>query len=416
MIPFRNISSKKKNRVRTTSSTRRSTRIVLVYSIVLMISLRQSAAGFVAVRRRTIEASSSSSSGTLRNPRNFVSRKTTMTTTVTKVIRRGGGATVAAAVVGASSLFNGTPFWLSQKIFLGANSLGFLLSLVTRKQFHVDLLGTGAFAAAVLPSLLSSLNRTGLGGGTAAAAYTRILLSASAITMWSTKLALFLLYRCVKKGGIDKRLLETLTVPKYSAGFWSISLFWGVICSLPHTLGTTSSLPVHPVVLIVGTVTAALGLCTESLADYQKWAFKQQLPSIMDGNTIPKFCNTGLWSFLQHPNYFGNLLFWVGILILNAPALIEPPLPTTVATATATAAATTVKGKLTLALHHVFRYRRLALSLLSPIFMYYLFNGQATGTILGDQLEKRHKKYGYFIDPIYTEYVDTTPLIIPFTK
>ena len=231
MIPFRNISSMKKNRVRTTSSTRRSTRIVLVCSIVLMISLRQSAAGFVAVRRRTIEASSSSSSGTLRNPRNFVSRKTTMTTTVTKVIRRGGGATVAAAVVGASSLFNGTPFWLSQKIFLGANSLGFLLSLVTTKQFHVDLLGTGAFAAAVLPSLLSSLNRTGLGGGTAAAAYTRILLSASAITMWSAKLVLFLLYRCVEKGGIDKRLLEVswmkfTTILSLSLSFIFLCLFF----------------------------------------------------------------------------------------------------------------------------------------------------------------------------------------------
>lgn len=61
----------------------------------------------------------------------------------------------------------------------------------------------------------------------------------------------------------------------------------------------------------------------------------------------------------------------------------------------------------------IWSYRRVGLALLSPMFMWYLFSGQATGRILPDGYEQTLKRYGYGEDLVYTNYVDNTPLIIP---
>merc|ERR1719228_2379672 len=51
------------------------------------------------------------------------------------------------------------------------------------------------------------------------------------------------------------------------------------------------------------------------MADWQKWNFKQ------NPKNSGRFCDVGLWKFSQHPNWFGNLLVWLGILGLNLPVL-----------------------------------------------------------------------------------------------
>ena len=326
---------------------------------------------------------------------------TTTTTTTTTTALRGGG----IGGIGPS-VFNSIPFWRSQKIIVGANVLGFLLSLVTAKQYHVDLLGTGAFAAAAIPSVLAA---SAAAAAAAASPPQRILWSAVAVTTWSVKLASFLLYRCINKGGVDARLSEILTVPYYSAGFWTFSVVWGIVCSLPHTLGSASQLTGSPFFLKLGAVIAGTGLATETLADYQKTAFKNT------GGT--GFCNTGVWSLSQHPNWFGNLLLWTGVLIMNAPALVDPlPKVATAAAAAAvatTATTTTNSSKLSVMLKHVWRFRRVGLALLSPLFMWYLFNGQATGGILPESLEATRKKYGYGINPDYTKCMLSVTVVVP---
>lgn len=49
------------------------------------------------------------------------------------------------------------------------------------------------------------------------------------------------------------------------------------------------------------------GLIWETVADYQKSAFKK-----LSGNQH-KLCQKGLWAFSRHPNYFGEALLWWGI-------------------------------------------------------------------------------------------------------
>jgi len=114
-------------------------------------------------------------------------------------------------------------------------------------------------------------------------------------------------------------------------------------------LGTTSTNPGSPITLVIGGTVYLLGLATESLADYQKWCFKNSNPG--------RFCNEGLWSISQHPNFFGNLLLWSGVFIMNSDSLIE-------------------SGGDGGILSIVWGARRLMLALATPLFLWTLFSGQ----------------------------------------
>ena len=84
---------------------------------------------------------------------------------------------------------------------------------------------------------------------------------------------------------------------------------------------------------------------------------------------------------------------------MNAPALIEPSEKTLREVGI---------GKFVLGL--LWRARRLFLSLLSPLFLFTLFYGQANGTI-SNSLETAQKKHGD--NPDYIRYVNEVPLIFP---
>ena len=134
-----------------------------------------------------------------------------------------------------------------------------------------------------------------------------------------------------------------------------------------------------------GSALYVIGLAFETLADVQKWTFKQGHPG--------QFCNVGVWSMSQHPNWFGNLAIWSGIFLMNAPALIDK-----------------ISSKSGSPLQRLWGARRMLVALLSPVFMWALFSAQASGT-LTPALELANKKYG--TDPSYVDYVANTPLIVP---
>lgn len=158
---------------------------------------------------------------------------------------------------------------------------------------------------------------------------------------------------------------------------------WGIFTSLPHTLGATSSAAGTPLTTKLGTLLYVIGLTFETLADVQKWQFKQNNPP-------GSFCNVGVWSLSQHPNWFGNLALWSGIFLLNAPALIENS-----------------NGSI---LQRIWGARRMIVAALSPLFLWALFSGQANGTVT-NALELANKKYGD--NPVYQEHVAKVPLIVP---
>ena len=57
------------------------------------------------------------------------------------------------------------------------------------------------------------------------------------------------------------------------------------------------------------------GFLFEVLADEQKRKFRT------NKNNKNRFISTGLWSISRHPNYFGEILLWVGMAIIALPTL-----------------------------------------------------------------------------------------------
>ena len=62
---------------------------------------------------------------------------------------------------------------------------------------------------------------------------------------------------------------------------------------------------------IIGIILSGTGVTLEGLADYQKSSFKKKNPKA--------FCNVGLYRFVQHPNYLGEVTFWLGQFVAGIP-------------------------------------------------------------------------------------------------
>jgi steroid 5-alpha reductase family enzyme len=93
--------------------------------------------------------------------------------------------------------FDNAPFTGSLSIYAAINALGFVISILTGSHLHLDLLGTGAFTLASLPTLLSATSL-------------RVALSSAAVCTWGAKLAGFLFFRALKVK-TDGRLDGTLS-------------------------------------------------------------------------------------------------------------------------------------------------------------------------------------------------------------
>jgi steroid 5-alpha reductase family enzyme len=64
-----------------------------------------------------------------------------------------------------------------------------------------------------------------------------------------------------------------------------------------------------------GIALQVFGLLLESVADYQKSQYKAQEGQRND------WCHVGLWTFSTHPNYLGEMLFWLGTFLGGATSL-----------------------------------------------------------------------------------------------
>ena len=119
--------------------------------------------------------------------------------------------------------------------------------------------------------------------------------------------------------------------------------------------------------LWIGLILMVCGIALEAAADLQKSAAKRV--------NSRRFVDTGLYSFVRCPNYLGELLLWLGMLLTGTTALRGA-------------------GQWVLAL--------LGFALITWV----MFSGAR-------RLELRQDK-NYGADPEYQKYVRTVPILIPF--
>jgi len=134
------------------------------------------------------------------------------------------------------------------------------------------------------------------------------------VSLWALRLGLYLFIR-IKKIKKDNRFDEM------REKFWSFFKFWllqgvTVFVVLLSSVIYYSNSPVSiSSIAIFGILIFLIGLLIESVADYQKYTF------INNEENKGKWIDTGLWKFSRHPNYFGEILVWIGLYVYVLPSL-----------------------------------------------------------------------------------------------
>jgi steroid 5-alpha reductase family enzyme len=78
---------------------------------------------------------------------------------------------------------------------------------------------------------------------------------------------------------------------------------------------TSTKTPNLGIAGIIGLALWVAGFAIEVTADRQKREFRR------NPDNSNRFIQHGLWAWSRHPNYFGEILLWVGIAVIAAPAL-----------------------------------------------------------------------------------------------
>ncbi len=135
------------------------------------------------------------------------------------------------------------------------------------------------------------------------------------ISFWGFRLVGYLFIRILKIKK-DKRF------DGIREDFWRFASFWFLqavsiwIISLPITLlMKAESTKAFALTTGLGTFIWIIGFVLEATSDQQKFAFLNK------SENQGKFIDTGLWAYSRHPNYFGEILCWVGIFIYVASLL-----------------------------------------------------------------------------------------------
>ena len=144
---------------------------------------------------------------------------------------------------------------------------------------------------------------------------TRAILVFVLVLIWAARLGTFL-FRRVKKAGKDDRFDDIKPSFLRFLNVWTIQGLWITLTLAAALIAITSSYRKGiDVLAIVGLLIWILGFAFEVVADLQKSRFNA------DPANKGKFINTGLWSRSRHPNYFGEIVLWVGIAIIALPVL-----------------------------------------------------------------------------------------------
>ncbi|MDC0185520.1 DUF1295 domain-containing protein [Gammaproteobacteria bacterium] len=137
----------------------------------------------------------------------------------------------------------------------------------------------------------------------------------SMIMIWAIRLGSFLFWR-VKTVGQDSRFTIMKTKFAWFLLTWTLGGLWVLVTMAAGLAALTSNITIELGILgYVGITLWLLGFIVEVIADNQKTQFKND-PSNQD-----RFITSGLWSWSQHPNYFGEITLWFGLSLLALPVL-----------------------------------------------------------------------------------------------
>jgi steroid 5-alpha reductase family enzyme len=182
--------------------------------------------------------------------------------------------------------------------------LVFIPSYLLRNESFYDLTGSITYITVTVGALLLSPEVDG-----------RSLLLLALVVIWAARLGTFL-FRRIRKAGKDARFDELKTSFSRFLLTWTLQGLW-VSLTLAAALAaiTTTTRKGLDAFALIGFLVWALGFAFEVVADAQKSRFRA------DPENKGKFIHTGLWAWSRHPNYFGEIVLWIGVAIIALPVL-----------------------------------------------------------------------------------------------
>jgi steroid 5-alpha reductase family enzyme len=205
-----------------------------------------------------------------------------------------GGATVGGFPV----------FALCVILALAIQWLAFVPAYLLQTERFFDLTGSLTYIAVALVALLLSSE-----------VEARSVLLVAMVMIWAVRLGSYLFLR-IRRAGADARFDEIKpSFPRFLST-WTLQGLW-VTLTLSAALAaiTTTQRVSLGTVTAIGIVAWVVGMGLEATADAQKSRFRA------DPGHEGHFIQSGLWSWSRHPNYFGEILLWVGVAIVALPVL-----------------------------------------------------------------------------------------------
>tara|TARA_E500000331_G_C17203750_1_gene690452 strand:- start:392 stop:1282 length:891 start_codon:yes stop_codon:yes gene_type:complete len=241
--------------------------------------------------------------------------------------------------------------------------LVFIPSYFYKTEKFYDITGTVAYLSILLTTayLINLVNDEGI--------LLRSIISIIFVMIWAIRLGIFLFKRVIKVGE-DKRFEHAKKSFSKFLMFFNISALW-VFLTIVNvlTMIINNSDSVTDLFFIIGVSIAIIGFIIEVVADMQKRKFRTNI------SNKGQFISSGLWSISRHPNYFGEMMIWVGMSFVTIPILIGWQF----------------------------------ITLISPIFVIFLLT-----KVSGINLLEASANDKWGADKNYQDYKDKTSVLIPF--
>jgi len=219
------------------------------------------------------------------------------------VVLIGIGVAVAGSQGGAS-VFGIPVFALSIGVVFCIQWLVFVPAYVLQTEKYFDLTGSLTYISVTIAAVLLSPTVDG-----------RSILLAALVVIWAARLGTFL-FRRIHGAGKDARFDEIKPSFVRFLSAWTLQGLW-VTFTLAAALVaiTTATRRELGLFALLGLLLWVFGFAIEVLADAQKRRFRA------DPLNRDAFITTGLWARSRHPNYFGEIVLWIGVAVIALPVL-----------------------------------------------------------------------------------------------
>jgi steroid 5-alpha reductase family enzyme len=180
----------------------------------------------------------------------------------------------------------------------------FIPAYINRTERFFDLTGSITYLSVIIVAVLASPTPDPRG-----------ILLLVMVAVWAIRLGSFLFRRVLAEGS-DRRFDEIKMSFARFLMTWTLQGLWVSITLAAALAAITSTLKLPlGAFALVGSLVWLVGFTIEVIADRQKSQFRAA------PENAGKFINIGLWSWSRHPNYFGEIILWIGIAIIALPIL-----------------------------------------------------------------------------------------------